>query len=179
MNTFFRKAEITDRERILEIYDHILDEEEKGPKICGWRRGFYPTPDVADAGIESGEMIVLEADGLVVGSARFNKIQDEVFYKAKWQHDAPEEEVLVLHTLTVDPLCKGHGYGKMILAYYEELARKMNCTELRMDTGGTNSRARKIYADMGFIEADALEYSYTEKPEDIHKVIFLEKYIGA
>lgn len=177
MERSFRQATREDRARILEIYDHIFEEEEKGPRICGWRRGAYPTEDVADEGIDSGEMVVQIVDGNVIGSARFNKEQDDVFFKAHWEHEVPAEEILVLHTLTIDPLCSGMGGGKAFLAYYEELARSMGCTELRMDTGGQNVRARKIYADMGFMEADEFEFSWGDgQPK--HTVIFLEKYLG-
>ncbi len=66
------------------------------------------------------------------------------------------------------------------LKYYEKLAEEMGCTDLRIDTGGTNSRARRIYEKCGFKEVNVVEFSWGESQdaEEKHYVIFLEKYLG-
>lgn len=164
----YRKAVLTDLPRIVEIYEHIWARELEGPKVCGWRKEYYPSEEIARNAIRSGEMLVQELDGVITASFRLNQVQDEVFYEAKWEADVPESEILVLHLLAADPEYRGIGCGKAILKYYEEQAVAMGCTVLRMDTGGTNSRARKIYQDMGFTETDELVREYGS-------AIFLEK----
>lgn len=69
--------------------------------------------------------------------------------EADWQLAADEDEVLVLHTLTVDPLQAGHGYGRAFVAFYENLARDLSMKALRMDTNALNQKARALYRKLG------------------------------
>ena len=59
---------------------------------------------------------------------------------------------MVLHTLVVDPLAQGQGYGHAFVAYYEDYARSHGCPYLRMDTNVKNAPARQMYAKLGFSE---------------------------
>ena len=61
--------------------------------------------------------------------------------------------MMVLHTLVVDPLCAGRGYGTAFVAFYEGYARQNGCTVLRMDTNEKNAAARRLYARLGYREA--------------------------
>lgn len=72
--------------------------------------------------------------------------------EADWQLAADEDEVLVLHTLTVDPRASGHGYGRAFVASYEDLARDQGMKALRMDTNALNQRARGLYLSLGYRE---------------------------
>ena len=38
------------------------------------------------------------------------------------------------------------------MAFYEDMARKLSCKTLRMDTNQTNSAARALYKKLGFTE---------------------------
>ena len=60
--------------------------------------------------------------------------------------------MLVLHTLTVDPSESGKGYGKFFVRFYEELAGGSGIKDLRLDTNAKNTRARKMYASLGYKE---------------------------
>ena len=152
-----RKATVADLDVIEAIYDAIHAQEEAGEVTVGWQRGVYPTRFTAAAAIECGDMFVElsdEDDGVVVASARINQEQVPEYADATWEHDAPPERVLVLHTLTVDPAAGGHGYAKRFVAFYEELACEMNCPYLRMDTNERNTRARALYKKLGYTEPD-------------------------
>ena len=148
-----RKATIADLDRIAEIYSEIHDEIEAGRASIGWIRSIYPTWQTAEASIGKDEMFVMEEDGCIVAAARINQYQGPEYDGAVWSFDAPPEEVLVLHTLVVSPKQKGRGYGKAFVAYYEDAARRMGCTALRMDTNAVNVAARALYKKLGYAEA--------------------------
>jgi GNAT superfamily N-acetyltransferase len=63
-----------------------------------------------------------------------------------------DDEVMVLHTLVVDPKTKGRGYGTAFVRFYEQYAIDNNCHYLRMDTNKINLSARRLYARLGYKE---------------------------
>lgn len=147
-----RKANRSDIPAIAAIYDAIHDLEARGLAHIGWQRGVYPTADTAREAIDAGEMYVLE-DGGVVASGRINQTQMPAYAEVAWQYKVPDDKVLVLHTLTVDPARQGKGYARQFLEFYETLARQTGCAALRIDTNAKNAVARAMYAKHGYIES--------------------------
>ena len=147
-----RKATSRDIDQIVEIYDRIHGEEEAGRVTIGWDRSIYPTRKTAEDSLGRNDLFVMEEKGLIVAAAIINQVQVPEYRMAAWKYDAPEDEVMVLHTLAVDPSRKARGYGKAFVAFYEEYAREHNCCYLRLDTNFINSRARKMYAGLGYVE---------------------------
>lgn len=148
----FRKAEPKDLEAIAAIYDRIHDNEEAGRVTIGWDRAIYPTRATAQFSIDAGDMYVEEVDGRIVAAAKINQEQVPEYVGAQWQWEAKEEEVLVLHTLVVDPDLGRGGHGKAFVAFYEDMARQMGCPYLRMDTNVRNTVARSLYKGLGYAE---------------------------
>ena len=149
-----RAARESDIDAVTAIYDAIHDAEESGGATIGWVRGVYPTRATAEAALAAGDLFVMEADGLVVAAARINQDQVPEYADAQWQYDATPNEVMVLHTLVVDPACGGRGIGRSFVAFYEDYAREQGCRYLRMDTNERNARARALYAKLGYAEPD-------------------------
>lgn len=148
-----RPAAAHDLARIEEIYDAIHTAEEAGAASIGWVRGVYPTRATAQAALDAGELFVLESDGTVYAAGRINREQVPVYAEVPWAHDAAPEQVLVLHTLVVDPTIAGHGYGTQFVRFYARRARALGCTVLHIDTNAKNAAARRLYARLGFREA--------------------------
>ena len=147
-----RKATLDDLDAISAIYDAIHDSEEAGLAVIGWDRAIYPTRATAQASILAGDMFVLEEEGRVLAAAKINQKQEESYAEGTWTHDAPDSEVLVLHTLVVHPEAAGRGIGTRFVAFYEECAARMACPYLRMDTNARNAAARALYKKLGYIE---------------------------
>lgn len=163
--THIRKATQADIPAVADIYDHILTEEEAGRATIGWIRGVYPTQQTAQDALEAGDLFVLEADGAVAAAAKLNQIQVPEYANAQWRHpDAPEAEIMVLHTLVVDPAQAGKGYGSAFVQFYEDYARENGCPYLRMDTNAKNQAARKLYAHLGYWESGIVHCNFNGIP---------------
>lgn len=134
------------------IYEEIHSEEEAGRLTVGWARGVYPTIADARSSYEKGELFVLELEGEVAASARINREQVDVYALADWNADAPENEVMVLHTLTVSPRHARKGLASALMSFYEDYALENGCRYLRMDTNQRNSGARRLYKKLGYTE---------------------------
>ena len=152
MNTKIRKATKADFDAILEIYHKIHTEEENGRATTGWIRGIYPeAPTIKDA-LARDDLFVAETDGKITVSAILNQLQVDVYAGADWQFPAPDNQVMVMHSLVVDPDQKGKGLGKTMEAFFENYALQNGCHFLRIDTNVKNVAARHLYQKLGFKE---------------------------
>ena len=152
MPVTFRKAAASDIDAVTAIYDAIIAEEEAGRAVTGWKRGVYPVRATAETALARSDLYVAEADGKIAASAVLNQIQVDVYAGAPWEHDAPDEEVFVMHTLVVDPAAGGHGLGRAFETFYEQEAARQGCRYLRIDTNVRNTRARRLYHSLGYKE---------------------------
>ena len=169
----FRKAQENDLDAVEAIYDRLHALEDAGRVTIGWITGIYPIRDDAQAALDRGDLYVCETDGSVAASAIINQRQVDIYADADWSYPASDSEILVLHTLTVDPERSGRGIGRAFAQHYEQCARDMGCKVLRIDTNERNSTARRLYAGLGYREADILPCSFNRIP-DVHLVL-LEK----
>lgn len=170
----FRKADTNDLDQIEGIYSRNHDEEEAGRITTGWIRDVYPTRETAKEAVEAGEMFVLEENGRILTCGRINKEQAEQYYKVDWRYPAPEEKVMVLHTLMTDPPLTGKGYGKIFVSCYENYAVENSCPYLRLDTNERNSRAVEMYRKLGYLEAGTVPCVFNGIP-DVRMVLFEKK----
>ena len=146
----FRKATKQDIEAVAEIYSDIHTEEEQGTITVGWERDIYPTTKTAELALQRGDLYVEEDEGYIVGAAIINQQQVEEYRSGAWSYDAPDDEIMVLHTLVISPKTSRKGYGAAFVRFYEEHALSCNCHYLRMDTNEKNSRARAMYEKLGY-----------------------------
>ena len=148
-----RKATAADTAAIVSLFDAIHTEEEAGRTTTGWLRNVYPTVKVVETGLSRDDLSVMEEEDRLVATCRINAEQVDCYFGAPWLYAAAPEQVLVMHTLVVDPGQKGRGYGTAFVAYYEEEARRRGCTVARIDTNARNAQARRLYAYLGYREA--------------------------
>ena len=112
-----RKAARADLDAVCRIYDQIHTAEERGEAAIGWQRGVYPERETAEAALTRGDLFVQEQNGEIVGTAILNQTQVDSYAGANWRHDAPDSEVMVLHTLVIDPEAKSRGLGREFAAF--------------------------------------------------------------
>lgn len=148
----FRKATTADISQISAIYDAIHTAEETGHLTIGWARGVYPVRKTAEDALNRGDLFVAVQDETIVGAAIINCLQVDVYEGAPWHYPAADEEVMVLHTLVIDPDVMGTGIGRSFVDYYEQYALASGCPYLRMDTNARNVKARRLYERLGYSE---------------------------
>ena len=171
----FRKATLADLDAISAIYDAIHDREEAGLSSIGWVRSIYPTRATAEESIALSHMFVLEQDGRILAAARINQEQCEQYALVNWEFEAPEDQVLVLHTLVVSPHAQGKGCARQVLEFYEQTARDMRCSVLRIDTNLRNERARAMYRKHGYRESGVVDCDFNGIPDV--QMVCLEKKV--
>ena len=147
-----RKAEAADIQAIAEIYARVHTAEENGEAVIGWQRGIYPERETAEAALKRDDLFVMTDDGVIVGAVILNRLQVDVYEQGAWEYPADPEQVMVMHTLVVDPQRKGKGYGSRFVQFYEEYALQNGSPYLRMDTNERNTVARALYHKLGYKE---------------------------
>lgn len=174
-----RKAALADIDAITSIYDHIHTSEEAGEATIGWLRGIYPERETALAALSRGDLFVqtdeIRGESVVVGTAVLNQVQVDVYCGAPWNYDVPDDQVMVMHTLVIDPDVKGRGYGRRFTEYYEQYALSKGCHYLRIDTNARNTAARAFYKKLGYEEIDIVPCEFNGIPDV--KLVLLEKRI--
>ncbi len=168
-----RKATKKDVPAVAEIYEKILAREAEGLCVTGWLPGVYPVRDTAREAAEREELFVWEEDGGILAAAILNKRQADGYGSGAWAFPAPEDRVMVLHTLVVEPDRGGRGLGRSFVAYYEDYARQQGCAVLRMDTNARNRRARELYRSLGYREAGIVPCAFNGIPDV--ELVLLEK----
>ena len=174
MSIQIRKATKDDLNAIEAIYDQIHASAERGETYTGWIRSIYPIRSTAEAALKRDDLFLELQDGEPVGTAILNQKQVDVYEKGNWQYKVPDSEVMVLHTLVIDPRIKGRGLGKAFVKFYEEYALQHGCHYLRIDTNEKNANARAFYQKQGFQEIGIVPCDFNGIP-DIHLVLIEKK----
>lgn len=152
-----RKGLPADIPAITDIYNAIHDQIEQGKYQMKWFRELYPTQSWAEEHIAIGDLYVLEdTDGKVVASAIFNHNPLPEYFQGRWYQPENYDKILIVHTLVVHPDHAKRGYATALIKYYEEMARQLGCTRLRLDTQQIDIPARRLYQKLGYTEADFL-----------------------
>lgn len=146
-----RKAKAEDIDTIEKIYEAILDREEStGVIYTNWHKGLYPTRADAEGALKAGTLYAGEIDGRVVACVNLNSIQPEEYAKISWSVEAEGREVLVIHTLCIDPEYAGNKIGDKFVDFAEETALKLGCKTIRIDTYEGNIPASSLYRKKGY-----------------------------
>ena len=170
-----RKATENDIPGVVRIYDAIHTMEDQGKVSIGWRREAYPTKRTALDALGRGDLYVY-VDGGILAAAIINQQQLDCYRLGRWTTDVDADKVMVLHTLVVAPEASGRGVGTAMVDYYERMAREQGCTALRMDTQEKNTSARKLYARLGYTEADIIDCDFQPGISGI-RLVLLDKTI--
>lgn len=164
-----RKATAADIDAVAMIYEHIHAK----PNSTGWLKDIYPVRATAEAAVQRGDLFVYEDDGRILASAVLNRNQCAEYVEGHWECAAEDSEVMVMHTLTVEPEHSSCGIGRSMVSFYEEYARKQGCKALRMDTNEKNLPARALYKRLGYREVGIVPTTFNGIPDVM--LVLLEK----
>ena len=120
------------------------------------RMGQEPAPMLADYGalIEAGELKLLEEAGRPVGLIVLR----------------PKEDALFVENIAVDPQAQGKGYGRALLAFAANEARRLGLAAIRLYTNAAMTENLAYYPRLGFRETGRRE-------EDGYSRVFFEKRV--
>ena len=166
-----RLATQSDIEAVTDIYDRIHKMEAEGKVRIGWVPTIYPVQATAEEALQRNDLFVYEQEGTIMASAIINRTQVPVYSTGQWSFPAADNEVMVLHTLTVNPTCGRRGIGRKFVAFYKDYALREGCPVLRLDTNAVNSIARKMYPSLGYREAGVVPCNFNGIP-DVQLVLF-------
>lgn len=145
-----RIATEKDINNISKTYTELLEYEKTNVSNSNWKLGLYPTEKTAENGIKEKSLFILEENNEICASMILNHQQAEEYKNIQWTVEADKNEVLVIHTLCVPPSKSGHGYGKKMVYFAIEFAKKNKIKTIRIDTWHKNFPAQSLYKKCGF-----------------------------
>jgi GNAT superfamily N-acetyltransferase len=165
----FRKAEITDTERIWQI---ILQAKEQIRLMNSlqWQDG-YPAMENITGDIENGYGYVLcRENGVIAYSAII--FDDEPAYEninGNWMTNLP---YVVVHRLAVADEMKKRGIATLFMRKVEDLCRQKGIHSFRVDTNFDNVYMQKILAALEFTYCGEIFYDKNSRRAYEKKIIF-------
>ena len=145
--------------KILEIYNDIIDYEKNNIIYTGWEKDEYPNLSTIKNAIINNEMYVYE-DDVIYGSVILNSKMPKEYNNIKWKVQASQKEVLIIHTLSIDPKFKNQGLGKYMIQLILEFAKTNNYKTIRLETSENNVPAYRLYEKMGFEYIEKIDIVY-------------------
>lgn len=171
-----RPANSADIDRVESGYLELLRHEKENGAYTVWQEGVYPTRKTAESALSEGSLYVMENCGEICASMVINQKQPEEYVNIKWECQAENSEILVLHLLCVRPSKSGQGIGTEMVRFAVEEARRRGCKAVRLDTGKQNIPAAALYKRLGFKTAGSAPMMIGGKiAHNDH--LFLEKII--
>ena len=146
-------ASAGDVELVGNLYDAVNDYFEKHENYChpNWQKGKYPVLEDAQRAMEEQTLYVLKVKEGIAGAIIINQSQHPEYKKIPWTLQVPDENVMTLHTLVVDPACRGRGFGEKLVRFGIDFCKKPGAKTIRIDTHYKNVPARLLYEKCGFI----------------------------
>lgn len=144
-----RKAAAADIDAIVASYDELFAHEREHGSFTQWIQGVYPTRETAARGVERGDMYVLYEGEKLLASVILNSYQPPEYAGIPWLYPAPDDEVLVIHTLCVPPSAAGRGIGTRMVDFAAGVAFGSGKRVLRFDTNIKNIPAQNLYIKRG------------------------------
>ena len=147
---------------VRKFYHSLIDGMKDFPFTIGWKKDIYPSPEFLRDSILNGELYLgLDGENLVAAMV-LNHQYNEGYRKFKWQTDAADSEITVIHALGVHPSHGGKGYAKAMVKRAFEIAKANSQKVIRLDVLARNLPAKKLYAALGFKYMHTLQMFYED-----------------
>ena len=153
MAIIFRKGTAADLDGAAAVYEAVFERQARGVDYTNWLPGVYPVRATAEKALGEDSFYVGEEEGRIGAAATLNHIQLPEYGQLDWTIPAEGEEVLVIHTLCIDPAWTDRGAGAAFVAFAEEEGRRRGCKAMRFDTYEGNEPAKRLYDSLGYRRA--------------------------
>ncbi len=157
-----RLATIEEFENIRSFYHYITDWLDTVPYGPGWKKDIYPSPEELTEALTKNELWVCESNGEYVGAMVVNSASNEGYVQVKWNVDAKDNEITLIHALGVKPEWQGRGIASEMVNHAINLAKSKKHKALRLDVLQGNLPAERLYPKHGFVYVDTVEMFYED-----------------
>lgn len=134
---------------------HLIEND-----IFQWNE-HYPSLEVLKKDIELQQLYKLEIDNVIVGIIVLTEIEDVEYKNVKWLTE--NNNNLYIHRLAVYPNFQGKGYGKQLMDFAENFAKKNSYNSVRLDTFSQNLRNLKFYKNRNYKQLESIYFPKQSK----------------
>lgn len=161
------EADIDEIEWLYNDLNHAL---ESGINYPGWKKGVYPIRSDAVKGVSEGNLYIAKYKDKIVGSVILNHEPESAYDSVKWKTANNYSEILVVHTLVVNPNYFRVEIGKRLMNFTYEIAEKLNMKSIRLDVYENNKPAIKLYEKCGYVYVDTVDFGLSNYVLDRFKL---------
>ena len=145
-----RLAQMDEFDRVVTLYNDVIDALADAEYTPMWQRGVYPTEDSLCRAIEKQELYVGMVGTGMVAAMVVNQQFNEGYRNVQWCVDASEADVRIIHVLCVHPKVKRRGLAKNMVQWVLDQAKKQEIKAVRLDVLKGNVPAERLYPMLGF-----------------------------
>ena len=150
-----RLANNNDINSVIEFYRTVCANPNSKAR---WHYGLYPTDEDLSNDINNNELYILILDDKIVSAAVLQMKEDEIYKDVSWKNHNPA----TVHLLATMPSKWHQGYGRKLLEYLIEVAKRNNKESVHLDIVYDNDYARKLYESVGFNHCEDRELYYPD-----------------
>lgn len=161
----FYKAEVSEVNEILDLYNELLDDLESNINYPKWTKGYYPNLSYLLESAKKGELFIVRDRDKIVSSVILNNKCIKDYDNVDWTFSIDIDNLLYMHTFAIRNNLRGKGLGKEVLDLIIDYCKKNNIKSLRLDTIKGNIPAEHFYSKNGFNHLGVYELDYEETDE--------------
>lgn len=147
------KATEQNFQRIAQFYRDVIAQTEHMDLYARWIYGKHPTDEMLQGYIRKGAMYCFEKDGAILSALAVTS-QTADYHDAAWSISLKDDEVSVVHLLSVAPSWQGNGIARDTMGWMIEESRAMGKKAVRLDALACNKPAHRLYESLGFRKRD-------------------------
>ena len=144
------KGTTDDLDELERLYDNLNSYLEFSTNYPGWAKGIYPIRETAVNGIQNDNLFVLKINHEIAGSIILNHEPEKAYAQLTWGIEADYRDVIVIHTLVVNPKYIKSGVGKQLMDFAKRYSIEHTMKTIRLDVSIHNTPAISLYEKCGY-----------------------------
>lgn len=141
-----RKATAEDASSLAELTRRCV-EAMRAAGIEQWDE-VYPTIENIRSDIAAGTLDVFCENGVITAAITVDQHLDPMWRSLRWTPDT--EPAAAVHRLMVAPESQGRGLARLLMNHAEQMARRLGCRSIRLDSFVHNPAAMALYPRLGY-----------------------------
>ena len=151
-----------EHDEIVKFYSELIDSIQNSEFKPEWKMGVYPTEQFLQNAIKEQTLYLAHSGNCLVGVMILNHEYAPEYENVKWQTDANQDEIIVIHALGVSAAHQGKGIAKQMVSNAIEMCKNSAMKSIRLDVLKKNLPAAKLYLSMGFQYIDSIMMYYED-----------------